>query len=125
MVQPNCNAVFGREIAFHDSMESFLQFWPVIAFMCSLFVGGLGIAIGLTMWIMGRLSDQDGKRTEVKEAILVEVRDRHHKVMSGMDMRHEVACEKIDELGKEVHQQSNRLTRVETVLNGKLSGNGN
>lgn len=77
------------------------------------------------MWIMGRLSDQDGKRTEVKEAILVEVRNRHHKVMSGMDMRHEVACEKIDELGKEVHQQSNRLTRVETVLNGKLTGNGN
>lgn len=86
-------------------MKEFLDFWPVIVFMVSLFMGGMGVAIGLSMWIMGKLAEQDAKRIELKEVLLKEIRD------GNIDNRekHDLMADKINEMG-------NRLTRIETRL---------
>lgn len=99
-------------------METLLQLWPVLAFVAGLFFSGLCVAIGLTLWIMGKLSEQDARRIEMKEAILVEVRERHHTVMSGLDMRNQILGDKIDAVKDKVGAVDIRLVRVETILNG-------
>ncbi len=93
-------------------MESLLRFWPLLAFITGLFFSGLGVAVGLTMWILGKLMEQDARRIELKESILVEIRERHHTLQSGMDQRNAIVLERLDAVG-------NRVTRVETILNGK------
>src|SRR5215467_12022147 len=82
-----------------------LEFWQIIVFMTSIFVGSISITTGLTMWIMGKLSDQDARRTELKEAILKEIRDGHQLIYT-----------KIDFLNSRIHELALRLTRVETQM---------
>jgi hypothetical protein len=93
-------------------MASFLQFWPVLTFILGLWFGGMGIAVGLTMWIMGQLARQDGARVEMKEAVLLEIRQRSDAIRQHMDLQHDSMWGKINDL-------SIRLTRVETKLDDK------
>ncbi len=97
-------------------MQTFLTFWPVLVFILGLWFGGLGLAVGLTMWIMGQLARQDGSRIELKEVVLKEIRDKSDALRSHMDHQHDQMWSKINDLG-------NRLTRVETKLrvNGHVS----
>lgn len=88
-----------------------MAFWPVLVFIVSLWFGGIGIAIGLTMWIMGQLAKQDGSRIELKEVLLKEIRDTSNGLRIHMDTQHDQMWAKINDMG-------NRLTRVETKLNG-------
>ena len=101
-------------------MDSVLQFWPIFIFFFSLFIGTNGVAIGLTMWVMGKLAEQDAKRLELKEAILFEmrtehsailkeVRERSHSLASNMTQQHTILDEKVDDM-------TERLARVETTL---------
>jgi|GEM_PF-2489871 hypothetical protein len=90
-------------------MQTFLNFWPVLVFILGLWFGGLGLAVGLTMWIMGQLARQDGSRIELKEILLKEIRATSDGLRSHMDRQHDQMWSKINDLG-------NRLTRVETKL---------
>jgi hypothetical protein len=85
---------------------SLLQLWPLFAYIGGLFFGGIGVAVGLVMWIMGRLSEQDARRIELKEAVLHEVRLGNKEIF-----------DKIDSLTGRLNELSMRLTRVETVVN--------
>lgn len=96
-------------------MEALLHYWPLLAFIVSLFISGLGIAIGLTMWIMGKLIEQDAKRIEMKEAILTEVRDRSHALYGRLDQQYSIIDEKVDDL-------RDRVTRVEATIDNALNG---
>lgn len=102
-------------------METLLRFWPILAFMITLFASGLCIAVGLTLWLMSKLIEQDAKRIEMKEAILAEMRDRHHTVMGGMDMRQSILTEALEQVKDKIAALDNRTVRIETVLNGRLS----
>lgn len=93
-------------------MEDVLHWWPIIAFVLGLFVAGVGIAIGLTMWIMGRLAEQDARRIELKEALLLEIRDTRHRLDGSMRQLYMGLDEKVDDLAI-------RMAKVETILSGQ------
>jgi uncharacterized protein YqgV (UPF0045/DUF77 family) len=71
--------------------------------------------------VNANLMQQDAKRTELKEAILLEVRQRSHTLQGRMDMQHSSTDDKIDELKDKINELSNRITRVEASIesNGK------
>lgn len=73
------------------------------------------------MWIMGKLMQQDALRIEMREAILSEMRQRHHTIMSGMDMRQAMLTEALEEVKDKIGGVDNRMVRVETILNGHLT----
>lgn len=100
-------------------VEVLLHYWPLVAFIVGLFFSGLVVAIALTMWIMGKLGEQDIRRDLVKEIILKEVRERHHTTMSGMDMRQALTTEAIEEVKDKIAVLDGKMIRIETlVLNG-------
>ncbi len=101
-------------------MQALLEVWPLIVFITSLFLGGMAMAAGLTMWVLGKLSEQDAKRIEVKEAILKEMRERHHTAMSRSEQLHGIQNDKLDELRDEVHDLTNRATKLETMIDSNI-----
>jgi len=86
-----------------------MEFLPLVIFIGSLYVGSLGLATGLSMWIMGRLAEQDAKRTEIKEILLREIRDNGLSLQDHMDKQHAAIWDKVNDL-------TTRVTRVETKL---------
>ena len=82
-----------------------LTYWPILVFITSLFFGGLGVAVGLTMWVMGRLSEQDARRIELKEALLLEIRQGNR-----------IIFEKLDALNERHYQLTNRVSVLETTI---------
>lgn len=96
-------------------MEEIIRLWPVMAFILTTWASGIAVAVGLTMWITGKLTYQDAKRIELKEVLLMEIRDTRHQLGNKVQILHDELDLKVDDLG-------NRMTRVETVLNGNLRG---
>lgn len=80
-------------------------YWPLFAFIIGLFGSGVALAVGLTVWILGSLREQDAKRIEMKEAILYEVR----KAWGKLD-------ERFDELERELRDLATRVTRLEVHM---------
>lgn len=97
-----------------------MQYWPIFAFTFALFIGSIGVAIGATLWLSGQLKEQDGKRLEIKEAILKEMREVVEKLYSRLDHQKGTIYDKIDELqngvGDEIKDLSERVTRIEAAL---------
>lgn len=94
-----------------------MQYWPIFAFAFALFIGSIGTAIGATMWLAGKLTEQDARRIELKEAILLEVRTTRHTLYGRLDQQAAITDEKIDDLRKELKDHGTRLTRLEALLN--------
>lgn len=92
-------------------LETLISLWPLLVSIFGLWIGGMGVAIGLTMWIMGQLAKQDSSRIEMKEAVLLEIRQKHESLQNHIDKQH-------DEMWAKINELSIRLTRVETKLDG-------
>lgn len=90
-------------------IEQLEMFWPILVSIFALWTGGIGVAVGLTAWVIGQLTKQDAKRIELKEAVLFEIRTKHDALRSHIDSQHASIWSKINEL-------TVRLTRVETKL---------
>lgn len=101
-------------------MESIIHLWPILAFIATMFLGGLGVAVGLTLWILGKLAEQDGRRIEMKEALLKESRDLHMETLDRLDNQHRAFTENLGKLADKVMTVDNRLIRVETKINGSI-----
>lgn len=101
-----------------------LQYWPVFAFAFSLFIGSISVAIGATMWLAGKMSEQDAKRIELKEAILKEVRETGEKLYGRLDQQKSVINDKIDglraDVGGEINDLAERVTRLEAALENMI-----
>lgn len=91
-------------------MDQIIHFWPVIFSVGGLFFGSMGVSVGMTLWIMGRLAEQDGKRIELKEVLLKEMREHHEKIDDNLET-----------MSERIHALALRMVRVETILNGKPS----
>lgn len=103
--------------------SGWLVYLPVIVFISGLFFTGLGVAVGLTLWIMGKLTEQDAKRIELKESILLEMRNRESALLTELRERHKSVTSHIDDLRQEVSGLGDRLTRVETMINANVGLN--
>lgn len=90
-------------------MKEFLEFWPVFVFTFALFMSSISIAVALTLWISGKLSEQDAKRIEMKEAILLELRGTIKELHTSLSIQHGALNKKMEEINI-------RLTRMETVV---------
>ena len=90
-------------------MGPLMQYMPLVVFIGGLFTASVGLAVALTMWIMMRLAEQDARRTEIKEILLVEIRNNGNSLREHMDRQHAAMWDKINDL-------TTRLTRVETKL---------
>ena len=86
-----------------------MQYLPLMIFVGGLYTASMGLAAGLTMWIMGRLAEQDARRTEIKEILLAEIRSNGNSLREHMDHQHAAMWDKINDL-------TTRITRVETKL---------
>lgn len=105
-------------------MADAFHYWPVFVFIAGLFSTGVGIAVALTMWIMGRLAEQDSRRVEMKDLVLSEIRDLEHAIAGRFDTQRTCIGEKFGALQSDVNELMNRMVRVETVC-GKLVDAGN
>lgn len=80
-------------------------YWPLYAFIIGLFGSGVALAVGLTVWILGSLREQDAKRIEMKEAVLYEIRRVFEKI-----------SERFDHLENELQDLATRVTRLEVHM---------
>jgi hypothetical protein len=97
-----------------------MQYWPAFAFGFTCFLGAISAVWGAAMWIAGKLAEQDAKRIELKEAILLELRQTRHTLYGRMDQQHAILDEKIDNLARESsaqhHSIADRMTKLETIV---------
>lgn len=100
--------------------EETVQYWPVFAFTFSLFIGSISVAIGASMWLAGKLSEQDARRIELKEAILLELRETRHTLYGRLDQQYVILEEKLNDkmgdVGKDIKDMGMRLTRLEATV---------
>lgn len=110
--------------AFSTEHGMLIVYWPVFAFAFSLFIGSIGVAIGATLWLAGRMAEQDAKRIELKEAILKETREMVEKLYGRLDHQKGTIYDKIDELqnvvGGEIKDLAERVTRLEAALENMI-----
>lgn len=109
---------------FTSGHRMLITYWPIFAFAFSLFIGSIGVAIGATMWLAGKMAEQDAKRIELKEAILKEMREAWEKLYGRLDHQRGTIYDKIDELqngvGEEIKELAERVTRLEAALENMI-----
>jgi len=99
-----------------------IQYWPIFAFISGMWISSLVATFGAAMWISGRITEQDAKRIEMKEALLLEVRQTRHTLYGRIDQQHVILDEKIDDLGAKLNELTNRVTKLETAQIGRGHG---
>jgi predicted Rossmann fold nucleotide-binding protein DprA/Smf involved in DNA uptake len=120
-------------------VDDLLRLWPIIASVVGAFAAWT-MTLAIATWslakyingkvetvtgridadfkvINAKLIEQDAKRIELKEAILLEVRQRAHTLQGRMDMQHTATDERIndlkDKMVEELGELGTRVTRVE------------
>lgn len=101
-----------------------LQYWPVFAFSFALFLGSISTAIGATMWLAGKLSEQDARRIELKEAILKELRETRHTLYGRIEQQYVILDEKLEDkmdlVSKDLKDLTSRVTKLEVTVENKI-----
>lgn len=96
-----------------------LEYWPVWAFAFSMFIGSISVAIGATMWLAGKLAEQDAKRIELKESILEEVRKTREVIFNKLEEQRKAFDGKSAELERELRKADIKLTRLDTIVSSR------
>lgn len=107
-------------------MKQLLEYWPILAAIIGAFAAWTGALVVATWsilnWITGKfesvsakLEVQDARRIEMKEAVLLEIRERSHTLQGRMDVQHTMTDEKIDALKDKIGELTARVAALEAI----------